>query len=56
MREERQIVIFPEGTRAEPGAVLPLQPGVAALASADPPARGSGGDRLGPLLGAPGVP
>jgi 1-acyl-sn-glycerol-3-phosphate acyltransferase len=33
MREERQIVIFPEGTRAEPGAMLPLQPGVAALAA-----------------------
>jgi 1-acyl-sn-glycerol-3-phosphate acyltransferase len=32
-REERQIVIFPEGTRAEPGTLLPLQPGVAALAS-----------------------
>jgi len=32
-REGRQIVIFPEGTRAEPGAVLPLQPGIAALAS-----------------------
>jgi 1-acyl-sn-glycerol-3-phosphate acyltransferase len=31
-REGRQIVIFPEGTRAEPGAELPLQPGVAALA------------------------
>lgn len=30
--EKRQIVIFPEGTRAEPGTVLPLQPGVAALA------------------------
>jgi 1-acyl-sn-glycerol-3-phosphate acyltransferase len=29
----RQIVIFPEGTRAEPGAQLPLQPGVAALAN-----------------------
>lgn len=29
----RQIVIFPEGTRAEPGVVLPLQPGVAALAA-----------------------
>lgn len=29
----RQIVIFPEGTRAAPGAVLPLQPGIAALAS-----------------------
>jgi len=28
-----QIVIFPEGTRAEPGALLPLQPGVAALAT-----------------------
>lgn len=32
-REGRQIVIFPEGTRAEPGSVLPLQPGVAALAA-----------------------
>jgi 1-acyl-sn-glycerol-3-phosphate acyltransferase len=29
----RQIVIFPEGTRADPGAPLPLQPGVAALAA-----------------------
>jgi 1-acyl-sn-glycerol-3-phosphate acyltransferase len=33
VREQRQIVIFPEGTRAEPGVVLPLQPGVAALAA-----------------------
>jgi 1-acyl-sn-glycerol-3-phosphate acyltransferase len=33
VREGRQIVIFPEGTRSEPGAVLPLQPGVAALAA-----------------------
>lgn len=32
-REGRQIVIFPEGTRAEPGQMLPLQPGVAALAA-----------------------
>ncbi len=32
-REGRQIVIFPEGTRAEPGELLPLQPGVAALAA-----------------------
>ena len=32
-REGRQIIIFPEGTRAEPGTVLPLQPGVAALAA-----------------------
>ena len=32
VRERRQIVIFPEGTRASPGASLPLQPGVAALA------------------------
>ena len=30
----KQIVIFPEGTRADPGALLPLQPGVAALAAA----------------------
>ena len=32
-REGRQIVIFPEGTRAEPDTLLPLQPGVAALAA-----------------------
>jgi 1-acyl-sn-glycerol-3-phosphate acyltransferase len=31
--ENRQIVIFPEGTRAPPGTHLPIQPGVAALAS-----------------------
>lgn len=30
----RQIVVFPEGTRAAPGQVLPLQPGVAAIAAA----------------------
>ena len=29
----RQIVIFPEGTRADPGVVLPLQPGIAAIAA-----------------------
>jgi 1-acyl-sn-glycerol-3-phosphate acyltransferase len=33
VREDRQIVIFPEGTRALPDAILPLQPGVAALAA-----------------------
>lgn len=33
MAEGRHIVIFPEGTRAAPGAVLPLQPGIAALAA-----------------------
>jgi 1-acyl-sn-glycerol-3-phosphate acyltransferase len=32
IREGRQIVIFPEGTRAAYGARLPLQPGIAALA------------------------
>jgi 1-acyl-sn-glycerol-3-phosphate acyltransferase len=31
--EGKQIVIFPEGTRAEPGALLPLQSGVAALSA-----------------------
>ena len=29
----RQIVIFPEGTRADPDVVLPLQPGIAAIAA-----------------------
>jgi 1-acyl-sn-glycerol-3-phosphate acyltransferase len=33
VREARQIVIFPEGTRSGPGRVLDLQPGVAALAA-----------------------
>jgi 1-acyl-sn-glycerol-3-phosphate acyltransferase len=33
VREARQIVIFPEGTRSEPGSVRELQPGVAALAA-----------------------
>lgn len=32
-REQRQMVIFPEGTRGEPGRILPLQPGVAAMAA-----------------------
>jgi 1-acyl-sn-glycerol-3-phosphate acyltransferase len=32
--EGQQIVIFPEGTRAHPGTLLPLHPGVAALATA----------------------
>jgi 1-acyl-sn-glycerol-3-phosphate acyltransferase len=32
-REQRQIVIFPEGTRADPDQILPLQSGVAAIAS-----------------------
>jgi 1-acyl-sn-glycerol-3-phosphate acyltransferase len=32
-RAGRQIVIFPEGTRAEPGRPLPLQPGIAAIAA-----------------------
>jgi 1-acyl-sn-glycerol-3-phosphate acyltransferase len=32
-REARQIVIFPEGTRVREGETLPLQPGVAALAT-----------------------
>ena len=33
LREQRQIVIFPEGTRSEPGRPGPLHAGVAALAS-----------------------
>ena len=33
MQEARQIVIFPEGTRSPAGVLLPLQPGVAALAA-----------------------
>ena len=56
MREERQIVIFPEGTRAEPGAMLAATAGRRRAGGANPSAGGSGGDRFGPLLGAPGVP
>jgi 1-acyl-sn-glycerol-3-phosphate acyltransferase len=33
VREERQIVIFPEGTRSDPGQPKELQPGFLALAS-----------------------
>jgi 1-acyl-sn-glycerol-3-phosphate acyltransferase len=33
VREGRQIVIFPEGTRREPGSAVVLQSGIAALAS-----------------------
>jgi len=33
VRQRRQIVIFPEGTRVAPGVCRPLQPGVAALAA-----------------------
>jgi 1-acyl-sn-glycerol-3-phosphate acyltransferase len=33
VREERQIVIFPEGTRSEPGSPVILQSGIAAMAS-----------------------
>jgi 1-acyl-sn-glycerol-3-phosphate acyltransferase len=33
LRQGRQVVIFPEGTRSVPGTVGALQPGIAALAS-----------------------
>lgn len=32
VRDQRQIIIFPEGTRSEPIHMLPLQPGIAGLA------------------------
>jgi 1-acyl-sn-glycerol-3-phosphate acyltransferase len=32
LADHRQVVIFPEGTRVEPGQVAPLQPGIAAMA------------------------
>jgi 1-acyl-sn-glycerol-3-phosphate acyltransferase len=30
--DRRQVIIFPEGTRVEPGQLAPLQPGIAAMA------------------------
>jgi 1-acyl-sn-glycerol-3-phosphate acyltransferase len=33
LADERQVIIFPEGTRVEPGQVAPLQPGIAAMAA-----------------------
>lgn len=33
LKQGRQVVIFPEGTRSEPGTVGALQPGIAALAA-----------------------
>jgi 1-acyl-sn-glycerol-3-phosphate acyltransferase len=33
LKQGRQVVIFPEGTRSEPGTVGTLQPGIAALAA-----------------------
>jgi 1-acyl-sn-glycerol-3-phosphate acyltransferase len=33
LADGRQIVVFPEGTRVPPGARVPLQPGIAALAA-----------------------
>ena len=33
VREKRQIVIFPEGTRGSPDTLLPLQPGIVAIAT-----------------------
>ena len=48
---KRQLVIFPEGTRAAPGEMLPLQPGIAALAAATRlpviPAATNSGDHWG---------
>ena len=55
VREARQIVIFPEGTRGAPGRLLPLQPGVAALGGAHRPAGHPGGDGFRPVLGAPRI-
>lgn len=36
LAEGRQVVIFPEGTRTAPGSRVPYQPGVVAIAGADP--------------------
>ena len=56
VREGRQIVIFPEGTRAEPGATAAAPAGDRRAGGTDPSAGDPGGDRLGAVLGAPGVP
>jgi len=33
VRSDRQIIIFPEGSRGDPGHMLPLQPGIAAMSA-----------------------
>ena len=52
----RQIVIFPEGTRAAPGRPLPLQPGIAAIAMRTGLPVIPVVTELGPAMGTPGVP
>ena len=56
VRESRQIVIFPEGTRGPPETLLPLQPGVAALAARTRLPVVPVVTDFGPVLGKAGVP
>ncbi len=55
-QEGRQVVIFPEGTRGDPGRPLPLQPGIAAMAGRTGLAVIPGTDGLRALLGAACLP
>ena len=56
VHEERQIVIFPEGTRSEPGQPKALQPGFLAIASRTGLPIIPVATDLGSLLGPPFVP
>jgi len=56
VREGRQIVIFPEGTRVRAGGGGGAAAGVAALAARTGLAVIPGGDKFGALLGPPGFP
>ena len=54
--EQRQIVIFPEGTRAAPGDAAAVAAGHRGAAPRHRAAGDPGGDQLGAVLGAAGVP
>jgi len=56
VREGRQIVIFPEGTRVEQGVEGGAAAGCGGAGGADGVGGDPGGDKFGALLGPPGFP